>query len=592
VPVVPQALGRVSAVTVREVRELARRKTPFVLRSVYALLAGIAVLAAVLLGPGGTVSGTDMAMISYGLFLFVVMAQSAFATGMGILVGVTSVQAERRNLTLGLLLLSGIRHWEVVLGKLAAQVGLSLMVFFGIIPVLALIGWGGGVDYFWLWRLVPLTLVLSVLGGSVGLAFSMWSRSGVAAAGKAILFTLLLILVPLFVHFASPAAAAWVAEYWIWSPTIAVASQGEEGRFLGPLTLVGAIALVMLAAATLGLRRAASPGTGKGLRRRMHSVETFFARINPGGIRLISRPARLEPEGNPVTWLTRVSGGLGWKGSRARFTAMNVCLSLLACVTILWSEEWGATLLTGLFCVAFVIALMAGASAFAGERARNSLSVLLAAPFPARTIVSGKLRAGLGLVTMAILPPVVVFLIPLLLIGFLGDWSILLQSELHRVLVLYCAEAVCGFFLCFGASLFLGSTLRAGIAGLALLLAVNLVPAVSHGVFWSLAENVELLPLFGLALLLAGAIASGVITLMRREVSARLAFLGRVGAVTFTGGLLNIVGSRPYNPWTTGPLWLESGTLPWFTIAYFLVAAFAVYSLVRERFDDALGRSP
>lgn len=582
-----QGASHTGAVVVREVRELARRKTPFVLRSIYALLAALIVFASLILGFDGASTGMNLAFLSEIMFAVVAMLQAIFATGMGVLLGVTTVQTERRNLTLGLLLLSGIGHGEVVLGKLLAQVGLSLMVFFGIIPVLALIGWGGGVDYAWLWRLVLLTLVLSVLGTTIGLAFSMWSRSAVAAAAKALLFTLFLIMLPVLIEIASPAAARVVAAFWIWNPALAVSTQGREGLFLVPLCITAAIALVMGCVAVLGLRRAASAGNGKSLRHRMLTLDRWIQKINPGKIRLIAKPEKLEPEGNPVAWLTRVTGGMGWAGNRIRFFVLNLYISGIAGTLCLWKEEWGATLLVVIFVCALVVALMAGASAFAGERARNSLPVLLAAPFPARTLIRGKLIAGHGLLAVALLPPVGTALVPAVIFLSLEG-----EGDLLRMLVLYCAEAVCGYYLCFAASLFYGSTLRAGISGMILLAAVNFIPALSHAVFWSLSSRAELMPLIGLVLLVAGAIASGVITLMRREVDARWAFLGRIGAVAFMGGLLNIVGARPYNPWTTGPLWIGAGTLPWFTMAYFLVVGIAVYRLVLERFDDAVGRSP
>jgi ABC-type transport system involved in cytochrome c biogenesis permease component len=140
------SLRRVRAVAVRELRDLGRSRTPFVLRLTFAAVIGAILTLA--LNPlaarnGGEMEPEMLAFMTAGVFKGVVYFQTFVVLLIGAMLGVISSTAERSNKTLGLIVLSRLRAGEVVVGKLLALLGLMVMVLLAAVPLFALLGWGG-----------------------------------------------------------------------------------------------------------------------------------------------------------------------------------------------------------------------------------------------------------------------------------------------------------------------------------------------------------------------------------------------------------------------------------------------------------------
>ncbi len=183
----------------RELRVASRRRGTYWNRALAALSA-ILVFAGTLWFEGRVPPkelGSDIFHVLSGLFVF----SSVMA---GIRYTADSLSEEKREGTLGLLFLTDLKGYDVVLGKLAAT---SLDAFYGliaIIPVLAIPFLLGSVSIGEFWRM---TLVLTntlFFSLATGIFVSATSRS----ARKAMAGTLLLILL---IDAAFPGLGAWLA---------------------------------------------------------------------------------------------------------------------------------------------------------------------------------------------------------------------------------------------------------------------------------------------------------------------------------------------------------------------------------------------
>lgn len=485
------AYDRVRAVAQGELRALARQKTPFVLRTVYAALAaaGVVTAGAALMHSFSTRfwSGELMAVLGGQVFSYVVVIQTTLAAVLGVMLGVASIAGERQNKTLGLLVLSQLRAGEIVFGKFLAILGLVATVLLAGVPVFALLGWAGGVDYAWLKWLAFDTLALAALGTATGLHFALRVQGAAGAAAIA----LSVMAVP-----AVSALPFWTKDIGclgcfagvLWLPgSVAlgatfIANQGGPADGAGLLVgLIMSFALtgLLLTGSARILPAAASAAPGLGLRGLFEKLDSFFEGINVGGIRFELGPSKTL-KGNPVAWLTRTSSGLGLPHYWFRVMAFAVLVSLFG---IAFAAEGGASsrLLAGFWILAAIgVPVTAGANAFGNEKARRTLGVLLATPLTAWGLLRGKLYVFLRLLVLLVVPSLVV-------LKFVREIDRGVADQLEKTMVLVFAEAVLAYFVALFLSLVLASPLRAGVAAVALLAVVHLL----YGAAWLLAAATE-----------------------------------------------------------------------------------------------------
>jgi hypothetical protein len=167
-------------VVFRELRVASRRRWTYWGRAV---AAGVAMVG------GGWVlfAGDAVGVRELGPILFQVTTFFAamYASLAGALFCADSVAVERREGTLGLLFLTDLKGYDVLLGKMAAS-GLGALFYMGsAVPVIALailMGGVGGGEYA---RMILLLLVLLWASLCLGMLASTWSKDGKRATGLA-----------------------------------------------------------------------------------------------------------------------------------------------------------------------------------------------------------------------------------------------------------------------------------------------------------------------------------------------------------------------------------------------------------------------
>jgi len=185
----------------RELRVAARKRSTFWIRIVAALLAlGVTGLLLLIFHE----SQSRVSIPNKGRMLFSVLAWLAYiyAFAAGVFLTSDCLSEEKRDGTLGLLFLTDLRGYDVVLGKLAAT---SLHALYGLVavfPVIAISLLLGGLlaEQFWKSILaIANTLFFSL---ALGIAASCVSREALRAMNAALLLLALFVGVPYLIDFA------------------------------------------------------------------------------------------------------------------------------------------------------------------------------------------------------------------------------------------------------------------------------------------------------------------------------------------------------------------------------------------------------
>ncbi len=384
----------------RELRAASRRPSTYWTRTVLGLVACVLWLLLVATG------GRHMQPSEMGKILFIMV--SILALGFGIFAGVfltaDCLSEEKREGTLGLLFLTELRGYDVVLGKLMAT---SLPAFYAImtiLPILALPLLMGGVSFGEFLR-VCLALVTTLAQSlCLGLGVSAFSRD----ARQAMSTTLLLVvafsgIMPLL---------AWVIEVrtgltdWrllcLPSPGYLLNRAfdtnyrwGNAADFWKAFVTISALGLAGLLAAHLRLPRAWQEG-GEG---RVHRrVGDWMRRWRFGGASFrSSRRALLEV--NPFHWLATRDRMPRWVALIGTAALLLFWLGLLAgCFSGASSTR------DSCFAIAMAVALALhlvlkwaitaeSARRFSEDRRSGALELLLVTPLPVSKIIAAQRRA-------------------------------------------------------------------------------------------------------------------------------------------------------------------------------------------------------
>jgi hypothetical protein len=182
----------------RELRQQARRPSGTWVRVVAALLAGVAAVAIL-----GSTAGTRIGGLMPGQIVFTTLSLVVFVFCLfeGVRQTSDSLAREKRDGTLGLLLLTDLRALDVVLGKLAATSVGSFYALLAVFPAMSMALPYGGVTAGEFWRTQLVLLDTLFLGLSVGL----WASARQHESGRALIHGLgmiaVLTLLPMTVDF-------------------------------------------------------------------------------------------------------------------------------------------------------------------------------------------------------------------------------------------------------------------------------------------------------------------------------------------------------------------------------------------------------
>jgi len=280
----------------RELRVTARRSSIYRNRLlVPAVLAAIIVLDLGLVAPPASAKGlgrTIYGVVSYLAFIICAL-EGARQTA-------DCLSAEKREGTLGLLFLTDLNSYDVILGKLAAASLASFHALLAMVPILGCALFLGGVTPGEVWRIA---LALASLL-SFSLAMGMWVSSRSQSASHAMGGTVVLLALALF--------APWPLQFnpfsclspaWAFFGATDLNYTAHPLAYWGSLLLAQAFAFLLLTLAAVNIHRFRE---GEDPRKRKRQRE--FASAS-GDTTRVKRGNMLGV--NPVYWLADFGGGSG-----------------------------------------------------------------------------------------------------------------------------------------------------------------------------------------------------------------------------------------------------------------------------------------
>lgn len=334
----------------RELRVASRRRNVYWGRVATALIATVVLSwVTLLVMPALRVSFSES-----GAWIFrnLVVAVSVYGCIGGVTATADSLSREKRNGTLGLLFLTDLRGYDVVLGKLVAGVVRSLYAMLAVVPVLAVVMAMGGVTYGDLWRATAAVGNIIFLSLVVGMSVSAVSNherkalfgglvvllTGLLAPWVAMFFLLEFNLLPVGTSEAYLWVAALLNPFYpvvrlAWLPAVpVVGGQALLPPVWGSIALLHAVGwLLLMFTWRLAPRVWQAPQTLHGWRRVSRIWEQWMYGQGTSRVRLRERLLEVNPflwvlqreRGKPVyAWVYLVVILLAWGAGDADRTRM------------------------------------------------------------------------------------------------------------------------------------------------------------------------------------------------------------------------------------------------------------------------------
>ena len=382
----------------RELRVAARRRSTFWLRSVTAAAAmGLVLLLTV-------VTPSRLSSHALGRLLFSWESALAFAFCLfaGAFLTADCLSFEKREGTLGLLFLTDLRGYDLVLGKLTAtsvQAVYALAAMFPMLAIPVLMGGVTGGEVARVMEVLLMTLFLSLAVGMIVSAHGRESRTTLLAALGILVILGGLSPVLMFLEMVL-AGRGGPAEPWLLATPVGTLIWAYEGSYARGYRLpfwissgvFWGLAIGALGVASLAIKRAHHE---KAVPARRAGVRTFWQRLrwaNPP-----ARPGtRRGLNGNPFLWLCcrdRLARVLAW-AVVISLGGIWLCFFGVAGMGQRGSLEvaYGISMIVAfLLHLGFkaVVALEAGRR-FSEDKQSGALELLLVTPLPPRAIVHGQ----------------------------------------------------------------------------------------------------------------------------------------------------------------------------------------------------------
>lgn len=373
----------------RELRVAARKRSTLWLRVAASLVAvllgaGVFTMATSVFNSGSAALGRSLFVVLTGFSLCGVLAAGLFFTS-------DCLSEEKREGTLGLLFLTDLRGYDVVLGKLAAT---SLRAFYGLLavfPVIAVTLVMGGVTGAQFWKTILALVNALFVSLAAGLFVSTISRqSHKAMAATLLLLAFLLALGPAIdAATATVNGAAFTPAWSVSSPGYLFVAAGAWGRTpYWPGLLVNQA----LAWGLLGLACVLLPGRWQERGGRAGSARDSRPPPPTGARRNRSLRRRRLLDIDPILYAASLGG---WRSTLWVLTCILLALFVVAFVgseLSAWWVAWGG--LSGLLVLVWYLATASQAARFFVEtRGSGVLELLLATPLTEREMIRGQWRA-------------------------------------------------------------------------------------------------------------------------------------------------------------------------------------------------------
>jgi len=354
--------------------------------------------------------------VSSGKYLFNSMVVAGFVLcSAACLLTSDAVSSERREGTLGLLLLTKTRDFDVLLGKFCSNGLTSLLALLALVPVFAIPVLGGGVTGAEIFRKGLALCNALVFALAVGIHASAPESDKVRAARKAIFTLILWNCVPLVALVAAAQGVKILGLPAIFSPVLALAYASDAAYKSAPYLFWLGLAAGQVAACFL-VKRAAGE-MGRTLRDEEVSVTPILSSTIPKTPQP-RIPELVDDEHGPVHWLVSRQRGV----RAAIWAAALIGISANAgTVALMKFAGPGMGIMPYYSVPGFVTSIVGGcllawaaSRFFLDARRRGELEQLLTTPVGSRTIVSGQWAAMKGMIAGPLLVMLVPFLIQVL----------------------------------------------------------------------------------------------------------------------------------------------------------------------------------
>ncbi|HVW02933.1 MAG TPA: ABC transporter permease subunit [Planctomycetaceae bacterium] len=419
----------------RELVEQAMRRRTYVIRVVYATLLFVMAYALFYdllrnttnvfsaLGRGRSMFHTLLGLQFAGIYIFMPA------------LGASAIAIEKERSTFALLLLTKLGPWAIVFEKLLSRMAPMLTFLLLGLPLLGFtytLGGFGAVEF--LTGAIGLGFAL-VQTAALALFCSAFCRTTTGALISAYLLQVLMMFGPPVVANMNDAGIRKMlmsiqcedAPYLFFAPAMTgmwpsnglgptVLFVFSRGTQFVPVALTLSTVLLLVAARLVLVPRAfAVPGHR--LQKLFRRLDAVFARWNNNrytrGITLIAETSLL-PETCPVAWIETTRTSLGSFRFLLRLLLVVEALLAMLVLFVANSTERSAGFVSMLVLLLWVgaVTLVAvkGASLIAGERSRQTLDVLLAAPLSTRTLLEQKLTGLRRLMLVLSVPLLSLFL--------------------------------------------------------------------------------------------------------------------------------------------------------------------------------------
>ncbi|MBI3864188.1 MAG: ABC transporter permease subunit [Planctomycetia bacterium] len=309
---------------------------------------------------------------------------------------------EKERNTLGLLLITTLSPWQIVLQKLLGRLVPMLTFVILSFPLMAVAYSFGGFTEDYLWSGIVLLVVTCLEAAALSVMCSAWYSTTVEAfIANYVLFLVLFFMLPF----------GWGP--WLFARASDVSFAETLVRLWLPLTFTGGFLL----AARLFLPARAFVPPKNVLLGLFQKLDRLFTEANTitGGVVLVKDGDPL-PGIEPVAWRETTKKSLGTFRYLFRvLVALEVPL-IIVCASLQISTPGGpdvrevSRLLYILWCLGAAMIIVHGASVIASERTRQTLDVLLATPLSGAQILFEKLHGVRRLIRVLLVPFFTIFL--------------------------------------------------------------------------------------------------------------------------------------------------------------------------------------
>ncbi|HED53412.1 MAG TPA: hypothetical protein ENJ00_04335 [Phycisphaerales bacterium] len=190
------------AVLQRELRSSGRRRSTYIVRGGYVALfaLGVLMVLASFIRDYDLVSMTErsqvLTMIAEEIVLFLTWFQFLLISAIAPALTSSTICEERRARTLLTLVSTPLSATQIIVGKLSARLYQIIVLVLVSVPLLLVLRIFGGIPTETIIAFTVLTLGVGLLGGSLGLLFSMWHTKAAPAAIFALISLALLFFTP------------------------------------------------------------------------------------------------------------------------------------------------------------------------------------------------------------------------------------------------------------------------------------------------------------------------------------------------------------------------------------------------------------